>query len=169
MCEPISDTIAIATAVTSIGSTLLGASAQNKQHNAVVKEADAAATNSQNALSEREGQDEVAAKHDIGLADDQAMSAESTARLSAMEAGVTGNSENAVVGSVEAGRSRYVTSVNENLDMEQEQLEQERLGVDAQRQSRINGAPKADPLATGLQILGAGVNLFGTLNGRKPA
>lgn len=168
MCEPVSTTLAIATAAVDVGSAIVGADAQNKQHRAVVKAANAADTLDQNQISTREAQEQQAARHDIGLADDQAMSSEALARLSAMEAGVKGNSANAVVGNIEAGRSRYVTSVNENLDLTTQQLEEQRLGADAERQARISGAPGASPFAEGLTIAGAGIKLFSTLNGRKP-
>lgn len=156
--------LAIAEAALKIGSVIAGASGQNKQHRAVVNEANQSATLEQNQLSTREAQEFMAARHDIGLANDQAMSSESMARLSAMEAGVTGNSAAAVASNVEAGRSRYVTSVDENYQMAAQQIEEQRRGVDASRQARINGAPAADPFATGLQIAGAGLDLFGRLN-----
>lgn len=170
MCEPVSDTIAVASFVMEAAKTGMEVAGQNKQHKAVVKEATAANTLEQNQISTREAQEKQAAQHDIGLANDQAMSSEALARLSAMEAGVKGASADAVVGNVEAGRSRYVTSVNENEELTNQQLEEQRLGADASMKARINGAPAADPLAAGLQILGAGVNTFGTIfNRHHPA
>jgi hypothetical protein len=167
MCEPISDTIAIVGLAVEAGSTAASVIGQNKQHKAVVNDAKAANTLEQNQISTRETQEQQSARHDIGLADDQAMSSEAMARLSAMEAGVKGNSADAVVGNVEAGRSRYVTSVNENLDLTDQQLEEQRLGSDASMKARENGAPSADPLSAGLQIMGAGINTFSKIYDRR--
>lgn len=167
MCEPVSDTLLIASMAMSAAGTAEGYIADSKQHKAVVKDAKAANTVEQNQISTRESQEQTSARHDVGLANDQAMSSEAMARLSAMEAGVKGNSADAVVGNVEAGRSRYVTSVNENLDMTDQQLEEQRLGADASMKARINGAPAPDPLAAGLQILGAGVNTFSKIYDRR--
>jgi hypothetical protein len=167
MCEPISDTIAIASFVMAAGSTAANVIGQNKQHKAVKNAAKDANTLEQNQISTREAQEEQSARHDIGLADDQAMSSEAMARLSAMEAGVTGNSADAVVGNVEAGRSRYVTSVRENQALTDQQLEEQRLGSDASMHARINGEPAADPLSAGLQIMGAGINTFSKIYDRR--
>lgn len=167
MCEPVTDTIAIASFVMSAAGTAEQYAAQNKQHKAVVKDATAANTLEQNQISTRETQEKQATQHDIGLADDQAMSSEAMARLSAMEAGVKGNSADAVVGNVEAGRSRYVTSADENLALTDQQLEQQRLGADASMKGRINGEPAADPLSAGLTIMGSGLNTFSKLYDRR--
>lgn len=160
MCEPVSTIATVASAAVTVGSDLLKAHAQNKEAAAVATQANQAAVNDNNALSEREAEERMAVAQAAGDAQSQTASATSIARLSAASAGVEGNSVNAILQSLEANRSAVVTSDQETLALKLQALENERLGVEATRESRINAAPKANPWATGLQIAGAGIDVL---------
>lgn len=168
MCEPVSTIATVASAAAKVGETLAASAAQNKQHHAVTNAANAAAVDDQNALSSKSTETQIAADQELQDTREKGAYAESMARVAAMEGGVTGNSVSETQQNIVAGESRAVAGIDQNLSFEQQQIERDRAGVEARRQARINSAPPSNPFMTGLQIAGAGADLFGTLSGRKP-
>jgi len=86
------------------------------------------------------------------------LKAEARARVSAGEAGVSGLSVDALLNDYSKEESRYLESLETNMDYNQQQRDLEAQGIVAQGQSRINSMPLPNTpslLGTALQI-GAG-------------
>jgi hypothetical protein len=168
VCDPIS-IIEGASLAIEIGSSVAGASAQNKASKANKAAAQQAMQDTWKDISLREVQEQDATGQTIMQADRQARSADAVARVSAGEAGVAGASVDALVGDISAQASAFKMTQERNLDMTITQLQREKVGAKSAAQSRINAVPKANPFATGLQIASAGVNFANTLVSRKPS
>jgi hypothetical protein len=126
--------------------------AQNQAAKANERAANASALASQHALTERAIEEQISAGSEIVEGDRQALSASASARLSSVNAGVAGQSADAILHQVQANRGRYVDSVRQNLDFGLLQIARQREGVDAERLSRIAQVPRANPFLTGLKI-----------------
>lgn len=144
--------IAAAQLAIQVGSAIAGHAAQDKQAKATRIAADEAAATQFNALNARSLEERIAAAQAINEGGRQAASAASLARLSAITAGVSGQSADAITQGIEGDLGRFTDSIDQNLEVSQFQLERAGLGIEAQRKGRINGVPPANPFLTGLTI-----------------
>lgn len=151
-----------------IGGAIAEHNAGKKAYKANVVAATDAAVTSQNALSAREFEERTAAGAQIEQATSQAVSASAMARLSALQAGVAGQSVDAVLRTIPADLGKYDSSVKQNLDLSLLQIGRQREGIDAERLARINSKAPPNPFVTGLQIGSALVDLGTSINASRP-
>ena len=144
-----------------VGSSLAGASAQNKAAKANRNAANIAFENTVSQINVREGQETDAATQTILSADRQARAVDAKARVAAGEAGVAGASVDALLAGILRDKLDFTATTERNLSNTVAQLETEKLGAAAARDSRVASTPGANPLLSGLQIGGALID-FGT-------
>jgi hypothetical protein len=167
MCDPISAVTLIGAGISAVN-TITGALGQD-QRSAETKKAALEAQRLENvALARRAHQEQRAATQTIMQADRQAREADALARVSAGEAGVAGASVDALLADIERDRLEFGTSVGQDLDDSQKQIELEKRGAAARAQNRINAAPPSDPLGTALKIGGAGLDAGSQYLSRLP-
>lgn len=94
----------------------------------------------------------------------RAVQARATAETAAADAGVQGNSVEAIARDFYRQQGRIDASTVRNTEMTVQQLQAEKQGVRSQYASRTNFKPVKDPsaLGLGLEIAGAGLNAFDT-------
>jgi hypothetical protein len=161
MCEPTA--IAIGGLAMNAGSSLLGASAQNKQARANKANALEALRLGNTDVNARLREETAAAsqvKQDVLAAGAAGIS---TAQTSAAESGVAGQSVDALVSEVLRQQGVASDTIAQNLDMIGDQAERQKKGLVAEANSRIAGSPGANPMATGLGVAGAGLSFLNTL------
>lgn len=168
MCDP-GTIIAGASLAIGVGSSIADASAKNKQAAANKASALAAMNEEWKGISLQETQQQDATGLTIMQADRQARSADAAARVSAGEAGVSGASVDAMLGDISAQASTFKQVQKQNLDMTIAQDQQQKRGAAVDAQNRINGVQPANPFATGLTIVGLGLDTASTLLSRKPS
>jgi len=168
VCDPVT-IIAGASLAIEAGSSIAGASAQNKASKANKAAAQQAMQDTWKDISLREVQEQDATSLTIMQADRQARSADAVARVSAGEAGVSGASVDALIGDISAQASTFKVTQERNLDMTISQLQREKVSAKNVAQNRINAVPRANPFATGLQIASAGVTFADKIVSRKPS
>jgi hypothetical protein len=115
------------------------------------------------------GQEEIAAATraiQAGRAQGSAVRAEITA--SAGEAGVVGQSVDMLLDDVHRDEAAHVQSIEDNTQVTLDQLQRVKAGATALADSRINSMRGPSAFGTGLQIMGAGLDLYGTLRLRQP-
>lgn len=151
-----------------VGKAVLGHQAQNKAAKANESAADLAALESQRAINARLIEERIASGQDILAGERQAVSAASLARLSAVAAGVGGNSVQLQQQEIAGDLGRFKDSVDQNLSLVELQLERQRGGVEAERISRINGVPGANPYLTAFTIAGEGLDFYTKRQSYKP-
>lgn len=150
-------------------SAILGHSAQQEQYEANRRAAEQAAKMTRRALTIREMQETQAAYQSIAEADREARRTEAMSRVMAGESGVQGISVGLLLDDIERKNLEYRMNVRRNLQDTKEQLRLERLGALSQRDSRIAAVPPPNYLATGLRIIGYGIDSAGMyLRHREP-
>lgn len=125
-----------------------------------------------NQLGKRQSQEIDQASNALFDNSIRAVKARDTAAVSAGEAGVAGNSVEAVARNFYREQGRIDTSTVRNTDMSVDQLQDEKRAAEAARISRSSFAPVREPsmLGLGLDIAGAGVNaynIYDRRNGKK--
>jgi len=150
-----------------IGGDVLGAQAQNKAAKQNAIDARLAETMQLNDVNARSAQEQLAAGQQIDQVQRQATTVAASAVTSAGEAGVEGNSVNALMQSVSAESSRIAGTIQLNQKLAQQQLDREKLGIAAQADSRVNAVPGANPWATALKIGGDVIGTAGQLYGMR--
>ena len=99
----------------------------------------------------------------------QTRGAIATAQVSAAEAGVAGQSAQAVVQNAQRQGADYTDSANANLSRTLMQIDRLKMGANSQEQGRINSVQGGNIFATGLQIAGAGLSAYnGYLRTKAP-
>lgn len=157
MCDPITG-LAVASFAINVGSQIAGASAQNKAAQANKEAAEAAfrtTFNDINALQTSVRERETVSVFEL---ERQGRAAEAIAVVSAGESGVSGQSVKAVIADVKAKFGEAAARTERNADFEVAQLEKEKVSGRQVMQQRIASVPGASPLATGLGVLGAGLD-----------
>lgn len=157
MCEP-ATILAAGSLAIQAGSAIASNAAQDAASKANKEAALRAMGEQLRSLSLQEQQAQDATAQTIMQADRQARQAEALARVSAGEAGVSGASVEALIGDISADASEFKVTQERNLDMTIAQIQQEKRGVQAGAQSRINAVPKGNDLATALTIGAAGID-----------
>lgn len=154
-------------ALNSVGD-LMGASAQNRNAARNKSAAIASETNQINDVNLRQTQEQQAASQELVAAQRQTRTALSSARLSSGEAGVSGNSVDALLTDIGAQSSTYTQDVKLNEAQRLAQLDSTKTGIYAQTQDRINSVQPANPWATALRIGGSAVGTLASLQSRVP-
>lgn len=167
MCEPVT-IAAVALTATQVASTVVQHNAQAQAAKGNEAAANEAAGVSQSALNARMLEERIAAGQDKVASARQAQSAVSLARLSALGAGVAGNSVDAQTHQIEGDLGRVNDSIDENLTTTELQIERGRAGVEAERKGRIAGVPAPNPFLTALTIAGQGLQAYTGYESRKP-
>jgi hypothetical protein len=157
MCDPLT-IIEVGSLALGVGSTIAGANAQNKAAKQNRAAAIAARNEEFRALGLQEQQVEDAAQQSIMAAHRTAVNAEAQTRVSAGEAGVAGASVQAILADISSQDSAFKVQTERNVKATTTQIQQEKRGVAAGAQSRINAVQPASPLATGLTIVSAGLD-----------
>lgn len=134
---------------------LLGQHAQNAAASATRRAAQDAFSETSRALSLRADQEAQAAAQQVhALSQDTAYS-RGALGANAASANVEGNTVNALDADLLSREFNARDVVTRNLAMTDDNIAQARRSAQAEAQSRINGAPAANPLATGLQLGGS--------------
>lgn len=162
MCDPVSIGYGIVGAV-GIVSDLVGANAQNQHAKAVKTEAISAEKNTDYDLSLRAMQEKLAGKEKLVAGDRQATEVESQTRAGAAGAGVGGMTVDMLLSSDQRQKYQFDQSVDEQTQANVDQTDREMGAAYATEQSRITGAPPANPWATGLKIGGDVASTAGTI------
>lgn len=160
--------LAAAQAAVSIGSAIMDHKAQDKAHDANRTAAQRALRLKRQDISIRGIEERDAAGDRIQEAYRQAAERSSMARVSAIEAGVGGQSAEDVLGDITGDASRYATSVRRNLVVTLDQLQRIREGAAAEAESRINSVPRASLAATALRVFGGVTDAATFYRGGKP-
>jgi hypothetical protein len=156
MCDPFS----LATDTISAGSAVVGHIAQDKQKKANDAAARDAFVTQIRDLNARQLEEELATQSQIQAAQRQTRGAIATAQVSAAEAGVAGQSAQAVVQNAQRQGADYTDSANANLSRTLMQIDRLKMGANSQEQGRINSVQGGNIFATGLQIAGAGLSAY---------
>src|ERR1051325_2454091 len=147
MCDPVS--LGIATISLSAGSSIANyigqknqtdlLNAQNKQFYAANKQAaiDAAMVN-ESELGLRQSQDLLTAAAEKSDITKQETAHTSTAVVSAAEAGVSGNSLDAILNDIQSKAGENKTRIDQNTKMQLDQIQAEKSGVLVEAQNNIN-------------------------------
>ena len=167
MCEPATIIAAVSTAL-NIGATIAGARAQDEQASAVRNAANNAARLEVDALDERQTEETIATLSQINQTRRQTIAARGAVAASAAEAGVSGNSVEALDRQFTVDEGDLVASQERNLQATLRQIQRNKGLALAGAQQRINQAPPSSGLATGLRIGGSLVDGANTLLSRRP-
>lgn len=167
MCDPV--TIAATTAwvganaatLLAVGSTAASVGGLVYQHNAQNAMSEQTAINAKQAfeisnagITDRQLQDNISAADRRYANQSEYAAARASAITGAESGGVQGLSVDALLGDLAGQQVRRQSSIDQNLKWSTQQLQQERLGVAASRDSRIASAPKASGAALALDIAG---------------
>jgi hypothetical protein len=90
------------------------------------------------------------------------------ASASAASAGVSGMAVDFLLGSITANESAAVENLEAQTEVTLAQLQRVKQGAHATAQNRINAVPSPSLLATGAQVLGAGIDLYGRMRLSRP-
>jgi hypothetical protein len=167
MCDPVTALVATSVAL-QVGGAVLGHNEQNQQADKTKSSALEALKLQDHELSLREVQERIAGKQQVDQGNREVQAASGDIATSAASRGVGGMSIDMLLGDVAAQGGRYKTSVEQNTNASVDQLEREKDQARAEAQSRINGTPRANPLATGLKIGGAVLDGLTTLKINRP-
>jgi hypothetical protein len=146
-------------------SALAGAGAQSAQRQANARNALRAYRMNIADLGERATQAEQAAAQEFGLYERQGTAAQSSAAASAAEAGVAGSSVSALLQKYAMETQAAKAAVGASLTNTQDELARRAEGAFVEYQGRLDAVPAPSGLATGLQIAGAGLDLFRLMGG----
>jgi hypothetical protein len=111
-------------------------------------------------LGERSAQAEQAAAQEVGVYQRQGVAAGSTAAAAAAEAGVAGNTVTGLLQKYAMETRTAQGAIATSLENTQSELARRAEGAFVEYQGRVAGVPAPSSLATGLQIAGAGLDLF---------
>lgn len=161
MCNPML-AVAVASLVVGAGSAYVSHDNQNKMAEAT-EESALASYSVSNALANRRQQQEQEAAAQRRLANDREYAAtKATATVAADESGVAGLSVDALLRDLAGQQASRQKAVDSNLSSTVAQLQAEKLGLAAQRDSRINSAFGSSNAALALQIGGAALSAVNT-------
>lgn len=173
MCDPITASLVIAGvgAVAKIGGDIASANAQNDHAKAVKAEAITAEQNTDYDLSIQSIQEKIAGAQKLAAGDRQAATVEGQTRAGAAGAGVGGMTVDLLLSSEERQKYMYDDSITQQTAANVDQINREKDAAYAERQSRIAGAPPANPWATALKIggdvAGSAAQIIGIKNPNK--
>lgn len=167
MCAPAA--LAVTTFALKAGGALLDAHAQNKAAQANIDAANANQATELNTLTLRGVQQTQSATDAEQDAARKTTANDATVSLGAAENGVSGNSVDALHHELQTQLGMYNDSVAENLRNDLLQLNQEKAGVVARTQARINASQPANPFATGLKLAGAALGSVTQYTAQQPA
>jgi hypothetical protein len=111
-------------------------------------------------LGERARQAEQSAAQEFGLYERQGTAAASTGAAAAAEAGVAGSTVTGLLQKYAMETRAAQSAVAASLDNTMGELGRRAEGAFVEYQGRLAGVPAPSGLATGLQIAGAGLDLF---------
>jgi hypothetical protein len=97
------------------------------------------------------------------------LKAAATARASANEAGVSGNSVDALIGDYHAAEGRYMNSLDTQNQWNRAQADMQKQGQAVQAQNQINSVAAPDYLGAALRIGGGGIDAYNKTYGRNGA
>ena len=183
MCDPVSIAAAsLAVATIGTAATVVGqqqqASAQHKYQKAAVEQGDKIAhqdfINRISSTQTRLTQEEEAASQKIGMNNVEAAKAISTSRVAAGEAGVQGNSVDALFADFHAQQANFNQSINNNVAGGRGQYRNDVLGIQSQGENALASlrfAPVSGPnyLAAGANLAAAGLNTYDRYQIRQEA
>jgi hypothetical protein len=167
MCEPVSmSTLFLTSLAMSTATTAVGAIGQQKQYNANAANAQQS-MNLQNKQTNIGIQQSEAAKglkaQDVQT---EMLKAAATAKASANENGVSGNSVDALIGDYHASEGRYLNSLEQQGAWDRSQADVQKQGQAAQAQRQINSVAKPDFLGTALRIGGGAFDAYRSTYGK---
>lgn len=170
MCDPItvSTALAIGSFAVSAGSAVLNKKAQDKAASENKTAALEDKRISQYDASIRQQEEMTSGRRAIEAGMRQGREAKAAARASAGEAGVTGMSVDMLLGDIDRDQAAYTQSIEDQTVVTLDQLQRIKQGAGALAQNRINAVQPGSWLSTGVQVAGAGVDLYSTLRLRRP-
>jgi hypothetical protein len=161
MCEPVSMTTLLATSLAmSTATQVAGQIGQAQQYNANAASAlqSMQLANKQTNLGIQ--QSEAANSQKAQDQQVEMLKAAATARASAGESGVEGNSVDALIGDYHASEGRYLNDLSTQNQWNRQQASVQKQGNVATAQRQINSVAKPDYLGAALRIGGDGLNSY---------
>lgn len=165
MCDPV--TLGITSAVIGGAQALMSYSAQNAESKATQKNATQSWRNDQQATTQRELQEQDALRQKQTQSQIEQAEASSEVAVSGAASGISGISLDNLLADVDRRAATNRQTEQTNTDMLMSQLQQQRKGINAQAESRINSAPAASPMSLIAGIGSAGISGFNTYVGAK--
>ena len=167
MCDPVTVTAVAGTAL-SIAGAVADHQAQNKRSRAVKTEAAKTLATDNRQIALRELQEGIAGRQESGLINAEVTTATGATAADAASRGVGGMTVDLLLKDIERQGAAARGAVEDQVTANTQQLGVERERAQANYQSRINGAPPANPFTTLLRIGGAGVDAASFKIGNKP-
>lgn len=161
MCDPV--TLAVISFGVGAAQSIASYSAAKKQKAANDAAAARAYENDQTQLTTRQIQEEQKALQDKYTQNLEQARAQANVANSAAGAGVGGVSVNNLTAEVGRRASRNRVNLDRNLAMTAQQLQIDKEGSRAHRQSQINAVPVPNPISLVAGIAGAGLDAFSSL------
>jgi hypothetical protein len=159
--------MAVASFAVSAASTVSGFMGQKEMYEQNAKNANESARRQYFDSNMRILQEKQAAALNKSDVTREARAATATARVAAGEAGVSGNSVDALLSEFMGRADDYKGRVNTQTDWSIAQINREKLGIQAQAKDRINSVQRPSFLDAGLRILGAGMDSYGVYQDQK--
>ena len=160
--------LAILSGALSIGSTILGASAQNKTDRANKAAAKAALKIQNRDISMRSLQEKIAAAQESAVLNMQAGEATADTAASAAAGNVGGMTVDMLLQDVENTRLSGQGQILQQRDQALQGLDLERSGALATSRGRANQTSRANPFAVGLRIGGGALDAYTQYRYRNP-
>lgn len=167
MCEPVSmSTLFAASLALSTATAGAGIIGQSQQYNANAKSAaqSFAIQNQQTNLATVQG--EAATGQKAMQSQTDMLRAVATAKASANEGGISGNSVDALIGDYHAAEGRYLNDLATQGKWDAAQADLQKRGQQATATARINSVAKPDFLGSALRIGGDAINSYTKLWGQ---
>lgn len=164
MCDPLS----VTAAAVSIGGVIAGADAQNKQDAANKKSSAAALKVANRDISIRALQERIAATQEAQALNLQAADASAQTQTSAAAGNVGGMTVDLLLQDLNAQRLTGLQRITDQKEDILAGLDRERSGALATSRNRNAQTAGANPLATGLRIAGAGLDLAAQRRSLRP-
>lgn len=147
--------LAAASLILDVGGKVAGGGAKNKEASATRKAAQADFSETARALALRQDQEAQASAQRVTAIVRETTGQRSSLRANAAAANVEGNTVDALDAQLMSESFQARDIVERNLTMTEANIAQNLRSAATTRQSRINGAQGASPLATGLGIAGS--------------
>lgn len=158
----------LGSAALKIGGALFGGGAARKAAKANAAAALSAFDLQLDDLAAREIEERAAAAQAVSMARREALSASSSTKVSAAEAGVAGGSVDAMLNDIIRAQGEAVDSIQQNLEMTEDQIHRQRRGAAADYIARKNQVQAPNAFATALRIGGAALGAVTSIAGNSP-
>lgn len=166
MAPTLSTALTIGSTAAGIGGSILSYEQQKAMSSATASAAKRAFEQDNRAITQRQLQEQTASADRKFANAQEYAAARASGVVAAGEAGVSGLSVDALLNDLAGQQAARQKTADTNLGWTLAQLQQERFGAQAQRDNRINSAPKPSSLGLALQIGGQAIGGYDTYKSR---